>query len=78
MSKIDRTLTIAECIERWEKEEKLSAKIAHLEGERAVLRDDVDNLRKANRQLRINVAKIFYNIGQMLEITGIPDDISDN
>lgn len=78
MSKIDRTPTVAECIELWEKEEKLNAKIAHLEGERDVLRDDVDNLRKANRQLRINVAKIFYNIGQMLEITGIPDDISDN
>ena len=76
MSKIDRTLTIAECIELWEKEEELSAKIAHLESERAVLRDDVDNLRKANRQLRINVARIFYNIGEMLEITGIPDDIS--
>lgn len=76
MSKIDRTLTIAECIELWEKEEELSTKIAHLEGERAILRDDVDNLRKANRQLRINVAKIFYNIGEMLEITGIPDDIS--
>ena len=76
MSKIDRTLTIAECIELWEKEAELSAKIAHLEGERAVLRDDVDNLRKANRQLRINVAKIFYNIGEMLEIIGIPDDIS--
>lgn len=77
MSKIERTLTISECIELWEKEERLNNKITQLESECAGLRDNVDNLRRANQQLRINTAKIFYNIGQMLENTSILDDISD-
>lgn len=77
MGKDDRTLTIAECIELWEKEGALNAKIAQLESECVGLRDNVNNLRHANQQLRINTAKIFYNIGQMLEITSILDDISD-
>lgn len=77
MSKIERTLTISECIELWEKEERLNDKITQLESECVGLRDNVDNLRRANQQLRINTAKIFYNIGQMLENTSILDDISD-
>lgn len=76
MSKIERTLTISECIELWEKEERLNDKITQLESECVGLRDNVDNLRRANQQLRINTAKIFYNIGQMLENTSILDDIS--
>lgn len=77
MSKIERTLTISECIELWEKEERLNNKITQLESECVGLRDNVNNLRHANQQLRINTAKIFYNIGQMLENTSILDDISD-
>ena len=77
MSKIERTLTISECIELWEKEERLNNKITQLDNECVGLRDNVDNLRRANQQLRINTAKIFYNIGQMLENTSILDDISD-
>ena len=77
MSKIDRTLTIAECIELWEKEDALNTKIAQLESECAGLRDNVDNLRHANQQLHMNVANIFYNIGQMLEVTGTLIDTSD-
>ena len=77
MSKIDRTLTITECIELWEKEEELNAKIAQLESECAGLRGNVDNLRKSNRQMHINVANIFYNIGQMFEATGTLIDTSD-
>ena len=77
MSKSDRTLTITECIELWEKEGALNTKIAQLESECARLRGNVDNLRKANRQMHINVANIFYNIGQMLEATGTLIDTSD-
>ena len=76
MSKIERTLTISECIELWEKEERLNDKITQLESECAGLRDNVDNLRRANQQLHINVAKIFNNIGQMLEATSILIDSS--
>lgn len=76
MSKIERTLTISECIELWEKEERLNDKITQLESECAGLRDNVDNLRRANQQLHINVAKIIYNIGQMLEATSILIDTS--
>ena len=77
MRKDDRTLTIAECIELWENEAALNTKIAQLESERARLRGNVDNLRKANQQMHINVANILYNIGQMLEATGTLIDISD-
>ena len=76
MSKIERTLTISECIELWEKEERLNNKITQLESECAGLRDNADSLRHANQQLHINVAKIIYNIGQMLEATSILIDTS--
>lgn len=76
MSKIERTLTISECIELWEKEERLNDKITQLESECVGLRDNVDNLRRANQQLHINVANIIYNIGQMLEATSILIDTS--
>ena len=40
-------------------------------------KNNVDNLRHANQQLHMNVANIFYNIGQMLEVTGTLIDTSD-
>lgn len=68
MGKDDRTLTIAECIELWEKEGALNAKIAQLESECAGLRDNVDNLRRANQQLRINKQRFSIISAKCLKI----------
>ena len=77
MRKDDRTLTIAECIELWENEGALNAKIAQLENKCARLRDNVDSLRQAEKNLCVSVANLCYNMGQILEITSILADTSD-
>lgn len=74
MEKINRTLTIAECIELWDKEEMLNAKIAQLENECAELRGNAYVLHQEKQQLLISISNLCYDMSQILKITGIMAD----
>lgn len=72
--KIDRTPTLEECLTLWKQKGELTTEIEDLKIEQVGLRASVDYLRHAEHTLRIKIARLCYDVSEILTIAGILAD----